>query len=1136
VLLEGDRNTVEVRSADDAVRDLGTGNRVTRAAGVPGESGAPARQGPQAATTQEWTDLSPHEIRYVTVAPDVRLEVLDWGGDGIPLVFLAGANFNAHSFDHFAPKFTDVHRVLGITRRGHGASSWPDSGYDLPTLVEDIRVVLDSLGIDRAILAGHSMAGSEMTLFATESPDRVAGVIYIDAGHDPTDIARLGVPEHCSLTPALLEAMERTFENPELVRRTQWQTDENGARRPFASAAVASIDLPTPDYSGVRAPALGIYYAPERTEDVFMGVVEQSAACVAAFERYIHGGMAAFTDGVEQATVIEMPDTNHNIHLASPDALEEVMRQWLDSYATIADSFVVASGVRLHYLDFGGEGMPIVFVHSEAWDAHTYAEFAPRFADRNRVLAVTRPGYGASEPHPDGVGVEVQARSLVDFLDALGLERAVFAGNASATAELTFLGEHHADRVAGLIYFTGLAVPWLEEHDSDPTRAFEMFRRASPGAGAAAERERARKTYRPEHLHADRPTIPVPALAFVARSGTMANERGIGALALVGSPLMDDVRNQMPQSPVRDHLERLASDESYRTRQLEQIEDPEAREYFLRLAADPELQETMYRYHEDVVLPALRAAQERFRRAFADDLRLIRLDVDQVAGYEYRDSPELLEAHVRRFLTDLEPVGEGPQDTILHTVIVAGQPAGERLSWAESPGREIHASHGSARQLCTLLGSTRLSAAQPLSQERLHMSTVPKRNCLCSMAPLARIAALTGVTAAAVLPVLSAGAAAQEARSPWEIAGVPALNFDSDEGFGYGVVVELYRNDPERRLLPYRFTIQPTVQFSTKGRRDLTLFFDAPHLLPPGWRLTAQGGDEHHIATPYYGVGNQTSFDAARAAEDGPDPSYYRFGRTRTQLAVDVQRRLGDTPLRLLVGGGVGRVTVDPEARERGTTLLAQELAEGQTELPGEGFRQLRAGIVWDGRDREVGPRRGAWTDLLVQRVGGTSAGRSGYTRWTVTDRRYFSVRPGVVLANRILVQGISGEAAFYELQVVQTSFKPQEGLGGAKTLRGIPKNRYTGEGIFLWNAEVRWRAADFQMLSRPVHVVLSGFVDSGRVWDRSPELRESFTDLHHGFGGGARLGMGESFVVALDVGHSSQATAPIYIGLGYLY
>jgi non-heme chloroperoxidase len=331
---------VELQSADDTVRDLGVGQPRDAGRGRPAREHAPVRPGSAGRDGAGVDRSSPHEIRFVTVAPDVRLEVLDWGGDGIPLVFLAGANFNAHSFDDFAPRFTDTHRVLGITRRGHGASSWPDSGYDLPTLVEDIRVVLDSLGIDRAILAGHSMAGAEMTLLATESPDRVAGLIYIDAGHDPTDIGRLRVEELCSssFSPGFLEAMERTFENPELVRRTQWQTGEDGVRRPFASAAAAGIDasLPTPDYSGVVAPALGIYYVPERTEDLFMGLGDPAAACVAAFHRYIHGGIAAFVEGVEQATVIPLSDTNHNIHLASPATLEAVMRSWLDSLAAPA--------------------------------------------------------------------------------------------------------------------------------------------------------------------------------------------------------------------------------------------------------------------------------------------------------------------------------------------------------------------------------------------------------------------------------------------------------------------------------------------------------------------------------------------------------------------------------------------------------------------------------------------------------------------------------------------------------------------------------------------------------------------------------------------------------------------------------
>ena len=73
-------------------------------------------------------DSSPHTAQFVTVDTNVKLEVLDWGGSGSPLIFLAGLGNTAHVFDKFAPKFTAKYHVYGITRRGFGVSSTPDSG------------------------------------------------------------------------------------------------------------------------------------------------------------------------------------------------------------------------------------------------------------------------------------------------------------------------------------------------------------------------------------------------------------------------------------------------------------------------------------------------------------------------------------------------------------------------------------------------------------------------------------------------------------------------------------------------------------------------------------------------------------------------------------------------------------------------------------------------------------------------------------------------------------------------------------------------------------------------------------------------------------------------------------------------
>lgn len=374
--------------------------------------------------------------------------------------------------------------------------------------------------------------------------------------------------------------------------------------------------------------------------------------------------------------------------------------------------------------------------------------------------------------------------------------------------------------------------------------------------------------------------------------------------------------------------------------------------------------------------------------------------------------------------------------------------------------------------------------------------------------------------------------AAQTAPSTGlEVGALPALNYDADEGFGYGVLAELYHYGDGTGAGPYAWTLQPRVFLTTEGRRDFTVFFDSPRLLSGGWRIDAFAGLEEQIATPYYGLGNAAPFD--EALDDGADPYFYRYGRERRGVLVNVQRSLWGSPLRALVGVGVADVAVDLVPEDEGTTLLAQELGGND---PSGWTSQLRAGLIWDTRDRETGPRSGSWTELLVARADTALGGDFSYTRWTLTDRRYVSLSPTLVLAHRWLLQGTSEGAPVHDLQVVQTSFKQQEGLGGAKTVRGILKNRYLGRGMLVWNAELRWRAAERRLFGRTFHTVLSGYLDSGRVWTGQPRLGELLSDLHHGYGGGVRVGMGENFTAAVDAGTSAETGLQLYIGLGYLY
>ncbi len=128
-------------------------------------------------------DTSPHKSDFVNVN-GIRLHSLDWGGSGPELLFLAGRGCNAHIYDRFAPRFTSNFHVLALTRRGHGQSDYPDTGYDIDTLTDDIRLFLDSLQIEHVFLVGHSLAGIELSHFAAQYPDRVLGLVYLDAAYD----------------------------------------------------------------------------------------------------------------------------------------------------------------------------------------------------------------------------------------------------------------------------------------------------------------------------------------------------------------------------------------------------------------------------------------------------------------------------------------------------------------------------------------------------------------------------------------------------------------------------------------------------------------------------------------------------------------------------------------------------------------------------------------------------------------------------------------------------------------------------------------------------------------------------------------------------------------------------------------
>jgi len=311
-------------------------------------------------------------------------------------------------------------------------------------------------------------------------------------------------------------------------------------------------------------------------------------------------------------------------------------------------------GLETHYLDFGGKGLNVILIHSEGWDAFTYKDFGPLLTDNNRVLAITRPGYGQSEK--GSYNIKAQGDHLIKFANALNIKKAVYIGNASVSAELTYLAENYPQKVAGIVYLNGLSVPWLEEYYKDPFKSFEMFLRASPSSNpntSFIDITNARKNYRPKHYKSDSVKIKVPALAIVNKNGLQGSEKGLGALIFVGSPFMENVRNEIPPSPTKDFLNKIADNSQFREELIGNIQDSVARTYFLKLVTDTLMQKKVYQYHTQFTYPAMTEAQEKLKNAFGENLHLEKINVNQIVGYEYRDSPVQIIEPIKVFLKQL---------------------------------------------------------------------------------------------------------------------------------------------------------------------------------------------------------------------------------------------------------------------------------------------------------------------------------------------------------------------------------------------------------------------------------------------------------------------------------------------------
>jgi esterase len=114
-------------------------------------------------------------------ADGIHLNVLEWSREGVPLVFIHGFGNDAHVWDEIAPAVAPYYRTLALTLRGHGDSGHSaEPGREPDALVRDVEAALAALGIERAVVVGHSLGGRVSLQLAARNPAKLAGLVLVD--------------------------------------------------------------------------------------------------------------------------------------------------------------------------------------------------------------------------------------------------------------------------------------------------------------------------------------------------------------------------------------------------------------------------------------------------------------------------------------------------------------------------------------------------------------------------------------------------------------------------------------------------------------------------------------------------------------------------------------------------------------------------------------------------------------------------------------------------------------------------------------------------------------------------------------------------------------------------------------------
>jgi len=413
----------------------------------------------------------------------------------------------------------------------------------------------------------------------------------------------------------------------------------------------------------------------------------------------------------------------------------------------------------------------------------------------------------------------------------------------------------------------------------------------------------------------------------------------------------------------------------------------------------------------------------------------------------------------------------------------------------------------------------------------------------------------------------------ENVKTGFSFGALPVVAYDTDVGFKYGALANIYYFGDGSTYPKYLHSLYLEWSRTTKGSGINQIIYDSEHLIPKT-RITLEASYFTEKALGFYGFnGYESNFDpnfSDDQSEDYISRMYYKHERNQLRLKADFQRYIWKKKLRALFGyahynSNINTVDIanlnegkdESEMLPDSTKLLYDHYVDWgiikENEKNGGQTNMFKMGLVYDTRDQEGNPMKGIWSEALIL-YAPSFAGESSYMKLALTHRQYFTLKKEVLnFAYRVSYQPkIAGEIPFYMLPFVYDSKQNRDGLGGAKTLRGILRNRIVGNDLLFANMELRWKFYRGVIKNQNIYLAINTFFDAGMVTkaydiDKTlipeSELDNNFTnqeeEIHGSYGAGLNIVLNHNFIISVNYGRAlnpQDGKDGLYIGLNFLF